>query len=106
MTLSRGALFNSGPRLQDLDLRHWSATAKQLAEPLVLRMGAALPCLRGDRPPRHPPPMARPPPPRLNVEAQPSHLLPNEYERARIPNFLFQLWEGASAVVRRCFLAM
>ena len=50
-------------------------------------MGAALPCLRGGRPPRHPPPIARPPPPRLNVEAQPSHPLPNEYEWARSPNF-------------------
>ena len=78
-----------GRRLQDLDLRPWPATSNQRAEPLVLRMGAALPCLRGDRPPRHPPPMARPPPPRLNVEAQPSHPLPNEYEWARIPNFPF-----------------
>ena len=56
-----------GRRLQDLDLRHWPATSNQRAEPLVLRMGAALPCLRRDRPPRHPPPMARPPPPRLNA---------------------------------------
>ena len=102
MALSRGAEFNNGRRLQDLDLRPWPATSNQRAEPLVLRMGAALPCLRGDRPPRHPPPMARPPPPRLNVEAQPSHPLPNEYEWARIPNFPFNYGKAPTPPAPLC----
>ena len=33
----------------------------------VLSMGAALPCMRDDKPPRGPPPMARPPLPHLNA---------------------------------------
>ena len=55
----------------------------------VLHMVGILPCLRRDRPPRHPPPMARPPPPRLN---EPLH----RWEGGTPPND----WNGPVVVNR------
>ena len=59
-------------------------------------MGAAFPCLRLDEPPRGPPPMARPPPPRLNA-LQPGEAWPgeaNDWKQATIPNMPFTAWKA------------
>ena len=65
-------------------------------------MGADFPCLRLDEPPLGPPPMAMPPPPRLNA-LQPGEAWPgeandwsraNDWRRAPIPNMPFSPWRA------------
>ena len=52
----------------------------------VLSMGAAFPCLGGNKPPRAPPPMARPLPPHLNACVPDDLNSANDWRRAFIPN--------------------
>ena len=52
----------------------------------VSSMGAAFPCLGGNKPPRAPPPMARPLPPHLNACVPDDLNSANDWRRACIPN--------------------